>query len=238
MLKTDIHYLYFQMVEALFELIFALQKKDDPNLWYYLSFADKNNYKKISDIATSKSKILENEITLLNPKNKSTMRISFLRYIFFHLLDLEKMGIHEEDNIKVIKELLKIFANDFSDKKEYNAFKHSLRMTYEKPSPMFKTSDGKNTLEFDGDNAFNYLEKYEDKNKIRISQVTKCFFPKLDFLLCKYCYWLINNIIVIRRNNYFNLSEPFLTYDKIDLQEIYDIPEKLGRMTLTFTANK
>lgn len=238
MLRTDLHYLYFQMVEALFELIFAIQKRDDTNLWYYLSFSDKNNYKKIAEIASSKSNIFEEKIKLMNPNDKSTIDISFLRYVFFHILDLEKMGIPEEENMKVIKRLLIIFATDFSDRNEYNAFKHSLRMTYDKPSSMIKTIDGNHTFVFEGENAFNYLEKYEDKNKIGLSLITKCFFPKLDLLLCKYCSWLINNIIVIRKNNFFKMSEPFLTFDKIDLKEIYDIPEKLGRMVQTFPVEK
>ena len=44
MLKLEIHFTYFQMVEALFELIFAIEaayeKKNDVGLWYYLSFSD------------------------------------------------------------------------------------------------------------------------------------------------------------------------------------------------------
>lgn len=238
MLKTDLHFLYYQMVETLFELIFALQYQDDKNLWYYLSFADKNNYSKIKSIISDKNKIFDDRVKLLNPNDKTTISISFLRYLFFHLLDLEKIGIQEENNVKVIKELLRIFASDFSDRNEYNAFKHALRMTYEKPSPMFKTLDGKKSISFDGENAFIYLEKFEKGNKFGLSQVTKCFFPKLDILLCKYCSWLINNIIVVRKNYYFKTNEPLLTYDKIDLKEIYSIPENLGRMVLTISTEK
>lgn len=238
MLKTDLHYLYFQMVEALFELIFALQYRDDKNIWYYISFSGKNNYKKMSEINLSTSKLFDDKITLMNPKDKTTIKISFLRYVFFHIMDLEKLGIPEEENLVVIKKLLKKFASDFSDRNEYNAFKHSLRMTYEKPSPMIKTADGKHSFIFEGDNAFNYLEKYEDDSKIGLSLVTKCFFPKLDLLLCKYCSWLIHNIITTRKNSYFKMNEPILSFETININEIYNIPEKLGRMVQTFSINK
>jgi len=39
MLKVEIHFTYFHMVEALFELIFALEKLDDKKLWLYLSIS-------------------------------------------------------------------------------------------------------------------------------------------------------------------------------------------------------
>ena len=51
MLKTDLHFLYYQMVEALFELIFALQAGDERNLWGYISFSNsRKNFKEIEKI--------------------------------------------------------------------------------------------------------------------------------------------------------------------------------------------
>ena len=51
MIKTDLHFLYFQVIEALFELIFALEKGDERYIWFHMSFPDGNHYNRIKSIA-------------------------------------------------------------------------------------------------------------------------------------------------------------------------------------------
>ncbi len=43
MLKAEIHFTYFQIIEALFELIFALEKRKDKLLWLFITISPINS---------------------------------------------------------------------------------------------------------------------------------------------------------------------------------------------------
>lgn len=237
-LKTDLHFLYFQMVETLFELIFALENYDDKNLWHYLSFSDRNNYNKIKEIANGDNDLFIRKIKLSNPKNNDEKEISFLRYVFFYLIDLEKIGFPKKDNISVISKLIRKFAYDFSDRKEYNAFKHSMRLIYEKPNPVIETVDKKHSIELKGENAFTYIDKYETDKHLGVSIVTKSFYPDIDIKLCSYCSWLIYNVIVSRKNSFFGTDEPIISFETINLDKINELYTGIGRMEQNFYNDK
>ena len=52
MIRTEMHFLYFQMVETLFEIIFAISKHDGRNLWLALTISNwKENYKQVADLS-------------------------------------------------------------------------------------------------------------------------------------------------------------------------------------------
>ena len=125
MLKAEIHFTYFQMIEALFELIFALEKLDDKNLWYYISFSKfRDNYKRIGEIAKGNTSFLHNLIDIGNNK-----KIQFIDYVFyfFSILVNPITESEKKKNLEVIEQAILYFARDFNDRDDYNAYKHSLR---------------------------------------------------------------------------------------------------------------
>ena len=79
MLKAEIHFTYFQMVEALFELIFALEKTKDKLLWVFLSISPfKANFKRISRIAKGNTSFLFKEVEI-----PSGSKVPFIQYVFY-----------------------------------------------------------------------------------------------------------------------------------------------------------
>lgn len=64
-----------------------------------------------------------------------------------------------DKNIEIINSLLIEFAKEFSDRNEYNAYKHSLRLLHTHPKSRFESKDKKLSLEFESEDGFIYLEK-------------------------------------------------------------------------------
>jgi len=239
MIKTDLHFIYFQIIEALFELIFALEKMDERNLWYYLSFPESNHYDRIKKIAEGDVSFLSKPIQLTNSQTNKPISIPFLDYVFYHLRLIKLVKLTEEErkqNFKVIVEFLKIFAEDFSDRYEYNAYKHALRFYYCKPEIKFESHDKKLSAEFKSKDSFTYLEKKEDeekKNKHIISKTAKTFDPDRDVNMSATCAQLISNIILTRRSYYYKTKEfVYLFYD-VNLDEIYKKPGPLSKMSIS-----
>ena len=123
MLKAEMHFTYFQMIESLFEMTFALQKKDDPNLWYHLTFSDwKDNYERIREVSQRKIGFLRDKVKL-----SESVTVPLAQYIFYFLYPTGLTPEAMKQNVDVIINALIQFAKVFSDRKDYNAYKHSLR---------------------------------------------------------------------------------------------------------------
>ncbi len=200
MLKAEIHFTLFQMIETLFELIFTLEKRDDKKLWLYLSLSyriSRATYKRIEKISKGEIEFLDKQIKLPSEKE-----IPLIHYIFY--LGLEELPIKEiKENFEKIKQILVIFAETFTDRNEYNAYKHSLKF--------FQTSMGvefgglkENKMipihRFSSDNTFAFL--YNDKGLIK--KIFKSFDYEIDFEKIIICHWLISNIINARKRYFFN----------------------------------
>ncbi|QEE15418.1 hypothetical protein DSAG12_01243 [Promethearchaeum syntrophicum] len=126
MITFDLHFLKFQIIEALFSLIFALETSNEEEIWFNLSIPNeisKRNFKLYDRIASFKSK--GELFTYLRKENCiQDQQIEFWKVLFFQ----NENEIQEEK--KVFENILRIlwsFRNQFKDRGDYNAFKHGLR---------------------------------------------------------------------------------------------------------------
>jgi len=207
-IRTELHFLYFQMVETLFEIIFAT-KHDNRDLWMALTFSnDKNtafysdNYKRIAEL-NELSDIFTEEIKTDEGSNE--VAVPLLRWIFYFIYPTKLSDDEWETNLENIKDLLLIFSRDFKDRGEYNAYKHSLRF-YNKPLSMsIGISGGKMHSLGSSEDCIVFLE--EQKKMIdgkmisteKVSKTSKPFDFQRDYDLCILIYTMIKNIICTRK---------------------------------------
>ena len=134
-------------------------------------------------------------------------------------------------NLDVIKNALVLFARDFSDRDDYNAYKHSLRL-YQTPVRVGVAPEGSVNYQMLGSasDALSYLEK--DKNG-RLREVTKPFDAERDFNIGILCYNLIYNIIIARRRFFFKTEDLLFNFSKVDLQSLNISGTTLGKFSFT-----
>lgn len=200
MLKAEIHFNLFQIIETLFELIFALEKRDDNNLWLYLSLTQstsKERYKRIKSISKGETGFLDIPVKL--PSGK---KIPFIHYLFY--FGIEQISIKGKiENFEKIKQLLVILAKVFTDRFEYNAYKHSLRF-FQLPLTIelgeINGDEKIPILKVSSDNTFTFLIK----EKGVIKKVSKSFDYEIDYNKIIVCHNLISNIINARKTHFFN----------------------------------
>jgi len=210
MLRTELHFLYFQMVETLFEIIFAISTFDDKYLWLALTFSDwKDNYQKIKEFSEGKLSHPDFEAKIEVEIQEQTLEIPLLRWIFYFACSLNITEAEWAKIIENIYKLLKVFAKDFSDRNEYNAYKHSLRfynrsfalwVGIEDESPQNMQNVGRS------DDAITYLEEHIKKDSRgnpcptgKIQLTTKPFDFERDHRCCLVIYEMIKNIIDSRK---------------------------------------
>jgi hypothetical protein len=236
MFKTEIHFTYFQIVETLFELIFAFIKDNDLFLWLNLSIT---NRRKINKHLAIIKKIADKDFSDINitkvvpsTKENTKIEIPFLQYVFFFGQALiPELTVEEiKLNLVKIKESLTIFAKDFSDRNEYNAFKHTHRLYHSKNVLKIAptgTNDFKNFGETE--NAFNFIERV--KGKIQLT--TKSFDPDRDYELSLLANNMLSNIIVLRKQYYHNIQAAFYTFHNLDLNDISKMKSSLHKFSLS-----
>jgi len=130
-LRTEVHFMYFQMVETLFELVFAAQRGDPRDLWRVLTLAPfTRNFERIRRWADGK----EAEIPLLGPvrveQGNRTWIMPLAQYVFYFLCGFEDDPARMKASLPNIVAMMKCFARDFSDRDEYNAYKHAMRFLH------------------------------------------------------------------------------------------------------------
>jgi len=181
-LRTEMHFLYFQMIETLFEIVFAVSKNDNRNLWINLTFSNwKNNYKEIE-------KLSDNSYIF----TKDNAGISLLRWIFYFVYNSQMTAEEWVNNLNKIKELLLLFSRDFSDRGEYNAYKHSLRFFNSSFSLSIGATNSQNMHTIGSSNdSITYLDEQKEKlpnGKTKatgyISRITKPFDYERDYICC------------------------------------------------------
>jgi len=238
-LRTEMHFLYFQMVETLFEIIFAVSKHDNRNLWLALTFSNwKDNYNEIVKLSET-SYLFTNKIKTTISGNE--VEIPLLRWIFYFVYPSKMTEDEWKNNLDKIKRLLLLFAKDFSDRGEYNAYKHSLRF-YNSSFAMSIGLTGSQQMHTIGvsNDSITYLEEQrkEQKGTGRILRTTKPFDFERDCNCCLVIYSMIKNIISTRK--YSILTElhgksfDFSTFSDIDINKVA-IP-KTGVTKSSFTV--
>ncbi len=161
-IALDIHFLGFQAIETLFELLFALYYKDNRYLWITISNSDwKSNYKKVKKIAKGDFSMLKLDELVDVQIGTDKQKIDKIRWLFYYLSYETNQKIEWEKNTDIIKKVLSVLAQEFTDRDSYNAYKHSLRL-YSGRSGIRITPDQHPTLSFfssSSENGITYLSK-------------------------------------------------------------------------------
>lgn len=240
MMRTEMHFLYFQMVESLFEIIFAVMEKDNRDLWITLSFSNwRSNYEKISNLSDA------SELFTRKVKVDEDQEILLLQWIFYFVYKTKMISNEQGVNLEKIKSLLLIFARDFSDREEYNAYKHSLRFYNKSFRLSIGLSGSKDVYSFGtSKDSITYLEKQKKdingtkKETGNIMRVTKPFDFDRDFRCCLIIDSMIRNIIETRKYSLLpELKDKEFSFSKYVDINVADIAiPKVGVFKSSFTV--
>lgn len=243
-LRTEMHFLYFQMVETLFEIIFANLKYGYKNIWFNLTHSDwKKNYDQIKELGED-SDLFTRKITVSYDEKKH--EIPLLKWIFYFIYSPKISDSEWVTNLDQIKQLLLIFANDFSDRNEYNAYKHALRF-YNSSFSSYIGINGMNNMQMicASNDSITYLEEQTTKEVTkkneaiyRIFIATKPFDFEIDFNRCKIINNLIKNIVDSRKQFLFpelcNKDFKLTIFNGIDIDN--DILPNSGLIKQSFSV--
>jgi hypothetical protein len=197
-IRSDIRQTYFQAIETVFEVFFALLPDKDGNISdkiiEKITLSDLP-YSKIMEIAQDKDSLnfLDNE--LIYPDKT---RITLGEFIFyFGLYQLENLREKFSESVKAIKSALQILATEFSDRKEYNSYKHGLRIlpAIQKLS-VCDVETQKEQISWDLKGSMTFYS-YDKKTK-ETSYTTKPFDSDRDIRMTSICSFLIWNMIKFR----------------------------------------
>lgn len=208
-LRTELHFTYFQMIETLFEIVFAVSKHDNKYLWLALTFSNDRKspfysdiYKEIEQLSR-RSNLFSNKTKIKIGNNET--EVSLLRWIFYFVYPLKLNEDGLKKNFDNIQRLLLHFAKNFSDRGEYNAYKHSLRFYDAGFSLAIGETNSKMFSIGKSENAITYLEEHKKKEGDRVvltgkvNRTTKPFDFERDYRCCLIIYEMIKNIIHTRK---------------------------------------
>lgn len=206
-LRLEIRATYFQEIETLFELIFGLEPRgnviDNRRIWYFLATSKwQKNYDRIGEIASGDTAFLDREITA--GKN---LKVPFIQYLFYFGVTNPSMLEAVKASFDPIKKFLLAFAKEFSNRDEYNAFKHSLRIM-----PMLQNVQigphgfTKPSVVLDLSNSMTYLIERNGS----ISFKTNSLDTVRDMRMGQVCAYLISNIVRSRRAQLTKNPEGYL----------------------------
>ena len=217
-LKSSMRMTYFHSIETLFELIFAIEQgvikevneHQDELILQRLATSDfRKNFERISKIANSDKDELKKWDTLYKFKTVNET-ISLLRYIFYYTLTPDKTNFDKsywdklDDSLKAVKSTLIILAKDFADRKEYNSYKHGLRvLPLARKFQAFNSETKKEILSMDFSDSMTFV--HQGKNEFSV--ITKGFDTERDFRMTIVVSDFIASIINIRKGIYFNKKE-------------------------------
>ncbi|MEX0931587.1 MAG: hypothetical protein WDZ88_02440 [Candidatus Paceibacterota bacterium] len=245
MIRTELHFLYFQMIETLFEIIFALKNNDNRDLWAALTFSNDRNthfysetYNKIEELSDVSSVFTDKVQTEIDGKG---IELPFLRWLLYFVYPTTLDNKGWQKNLANIKRLLLMFANDFTDRGEYNAYKHSLRF-YNAPFKMM-IGLGRNNVHHLGssDDCITFLEarkKNDGEGKMvrtgQIARVQKPFDFERDYTMCILIYSMIKNIVFTRKHSLLTELDG-ISFDMVNFVDI-DFSKTIPRTTITKTS--
>lgn len=228
-LKSDLRQTYFHSIETLFEILFALSPTDkgfdDENIMLNITNSNqKLTYNRIKQIAEDISELdyLNNSTTFDNKE------ISTGHYLFyFGILPNDKfpkeMFNEMKNSLESIKLGLQIIAKDFSNREEYNSYKHGLRII---PALKQFSIETVETLEIKM--SWNLSESmsfyYRTKDPEELKMVTKLYDTERDFQMAYFCSNLIFNMVYYRRLYFYKESIkddkiPILMFGKDEIEK-------------------
>lgn len=229
-LRTEMHFLYFQLVEALFEMIFAICAHDPRYLWATLSFSDwRQTYDKIKLVSEGRLKEPDFKNNIQIGAGDKKMEISTLRWIFYFGYPISLTDEQWGKNLNNIERMLRVFAEDFSDRGDYNAYKHSLRFYHSSFSfALGRTGASEARVMGSSPDCINFLEEEVEadaagQKQIFINTTMKPFDFDRDYRCSIAISNLIQNIINTRKYSLLKefVGKPFEIhkFDGIKLPE-------------------
>lgn len=240
MLKFDLHFMKFQIIETLFSFIFALENGDDVNLWFNLSFPKDSSERSFA--AYDKISVLNKKWEMEQYLRKEIIQdtddsIQLWQYLFFLSIDLSQFDKNFDKIQENISTNLYQMASIFTDRDDYNAYKHSLRC-YGSSLALSIRPQGTNQFIPIGyaKDGMNFLTIKEKDNNIIINYTFKAFSIEEDSYYINKAIELLKNILNTRISHFFseNVGEIyFFEEDVIPIfQEDYTIPS-ISRSTIS-----
>ncbi|MFC0878932.1 hypothetical protein ACE01N_20225 [Saccharicrinis sp. FJH2] len=225
-IKSDIRQTYLHSIETVFDLIYSLTPKKNGTISerHILETISKGtfHYDKISKIATEKDqalKFLDDEVTFSDGNKTSLIHFLFYRG--------SVMTTEIEDSLTAIKHCLILLANDFSDRDEYNSYKHTLKIFPNFDQFKLKSIDTDSiNSTFDVSDSVTFFRK--DKKTGKETLVTKVFDTERDLKMTSISSDLIWNIIMPRKL-IFSKKERTSNEIELVLFLMKDIKEKSNR---------
>jgi len=217
MVHSEMHFLYFQMTEALFNMVFALAQHDERDLWLALAFSGDRHtsyYQETNRLITG---FRDNQLSKPNLWEKRSVgtgldrtEMPLIRYLFYAGYPLNLTPVQWNSNLLNIDRLLHIFATDFCDRAEYNAYKHSLGHIHMAQKFALGPEGGPmHTLGESADTTL-YLERASKpetspesgRSYWQAFRTTKFIDFERDHLCCSAIHQMIANMIVCRKYRY------------------------------------
>lgn len=197
-IKSDIRQTYFQAIETVFEVFFALlpdKKRKFTNRVIEKITLSELPYLKIKDIAQNQNSLDFLDSELRFPGNEV---LTLGEYVFYYGLNKrEDLRTDFLKSLEAIKYALWILANEFSDRKEYNSYKHGLRIFPAlQKFAICETGTMKEQLSFDLDGSMTFFS-FDNKTK-EVTYTTKLFDSERDIRMTSICSALIWNMIKFR----------------------------------------
>jgi hypothetical protein len=219
-LRLEIRATYFQAIETLFEFIFSLEPRenviDNRRIWYFLSTSRwRDNNERIARIAKSDTSFLDREITA-----GKMLTVPFIQYLFYFDVTNPSMLHAVRASFDPIKKFLVAFAQEFSDRDEYNAFKHALRILPAVQNVQIGSyGPTKPIVTLNMSNSMTYL--IQERNAISFR--TKPLDTVRDLRMGQACAYLISNIVLSRRAHFArNLEVNLHTFSEASFSSAND----------------
>ncbi|GFZ84342.1 hypothetical protein GCM10011531_13790 [Aquaticitalea lipolytica] len=226
-LQADLRQNYFHSIETFFEFFFAFLPNNDniPDNTLILKKLVKSdwrkNYKRIEDIASEKLKLnFLDRIIEFNGNKISIGHYMFYLGVFSKEKFPEEIFKSIEKSIDAVKYGIIEIAKDFSNRDEYNAYKHALRIFPSFEAIYLLDAETKEVgMKWDISNSLSFQTYDEKKNKTSIK--TKLFDSERDFRMTHFCSNMIYNIISFREIVFCNNSKKREENEKIAIK-IFD----------------
>ena len=218
-LITEIRQTYYHTIETLFELIFALLPDSgnfyDNIIQYRLSNSNwRKNYNCIEKIAEN---IKELEFLDSKVKISQDTEVTKGHYLFYYGVNKENQKIEKgliesiPHSLIHIKKGIQYLAKDFTQREEYNSYKHGLRLVPAlKNIYLFDKKTRTEVGKFDLSNSMTFMTI--DKKDESITYTTKNIDTWRDIEFSKFALYLISNIINLRRASLKVGKEKFRIY--------------------------
>jgi len=171
--------------------------------------------------------------------------ITFYEWLIFDVF-VPQIGKSEQQittSIEKVDSIIQFAAKDLADKKEYNAFKHGMRVLHVLKD--FRITDNekqKFNINFDLGNSFTYINFPKDDKKAGtkkgdIQAITKGYNPEQDLLKIKLITFLMSGIIESKKMKYFGNGRimEFLDFDIVE--KLNELRPKINHLTFTLHAN-